>query len=52
LVGIITLNEGQRDLILTLLPDALAAEGLSEVDLAGKNGLERLFIKSLENVQV
>ncbi|MBD2745992.1 AAA family ATPase [Microvirga sp. BT688] len=50
-IGIITLNEPQRDLILTLLPDALAKEGLSETDLAGGTGLERLFVKSLENVQ-
>nr|WP_280114227.1 hypothetical protein [Microvirga sp. BSC39] len=47
----ITLNEDQRDLILTLLPEALAKEGLSEIDLAGGKGLERLFVKALENVQ-
>jgi hypothetical protein len=50
-VGIITLNENQRDLILALLPDALASQGLSEVDLAGRAGHERLFVKALENVQ-
>jgi DNA polymerase III delta prime subunit len=50
-VGIITLNENQRDLVLTLLPDALASQGLSEVDLAGRSGHERLFVKALENVQ-
>ncbi|WP_262298600.1 AAA domain-containing protein [Microvirga sesbaniae] len=50
-VGIITLNENQRDLILTQLPEALEGQGLSELDLAGTNGHERHFVKALENVQ-
>lgn len=50
-IGIITMNERQRDLILTLLPDALASEGLSESDLAGRDGDEMPFVKALENVQ-
>ncbi len=50
-VGIITLNENQRDLILTLLPEALERQGLSDVDLAGSSGHERHFVKALENVQ-
>ncbi|QRM34826.1 AAA domain-containing protein [Microvirga sp. VF16] len=50
-VGIITLNENQRDLILTLLPEALERQSLSELDLAGTNGHGRHFVKALENVQ-
>jgi hypothetical protein len=50
-VGIITLNENQRNLILMLLPEALANTGLSEIDLAGRSGHEKLFVKALENVQ-
>ncbi|SCY98804.1 DEAD/DEAH box helicase [Microvirga guangxiensis] len=50
-VGIITMNEKQRDLILALLPDALSNAGLSEADLAGRDGNEKLFVKALENVQ-
>jgi DNA polymerase III delta prime subunit len=50
-VGIITMNERQRDLILAHLPDALASEGLSEDDLAGRGGYEMPFVKALENVQ-
>ncbi len=50
-VGIITLNENQRDLILTLLPEALGGKNLTEADLAGGNGNEKLFVKALENVQ-
>jgi DNA polymerase III delta prime subunit len=50
-VGIITMNESQRNLILAHLPDALASEGLSEADLAGRSGLEMPFVKAVENVQ-
>jgi hypothetical protein len=50
-VGIITLNENQRDLVLSLLPEALERQSLSEVDLAGRNGHEKHFVKALENVQ-
>jgi hypothetical protein len=50
-VGIITMNERQRDLILAHLPEALASEGLSETDLAGRGGYEMPFVKALENVQ-
>jgi hypothetical protein len=34
-----------------LLPEALANAGLSEIDLAGRSGHEKLFVKALENVQ-
>jgi hypothetical protein len=50
-VGIITLNENQRDLILSLLPEALERAGLSELDIAGRRGQEKHFVKALENVQ-
>ncbi|WP_160195353.1 AAA domain-containing protein [Microvirga sp. BSC39] len=50
-VGIITMNESQRDLILALLPDALESEGFSETDLAGRSKSETLFVKTLDNVQ-
>ncbi|MBM1175218.1 DEAD/DEAH box helicase [Microvirga arabica] len=50
-VGIITMNQSQRNLILTLLPDALASEGLSEIDCAASTESEMLFVKTLENVQ-
>lgn len=50
-VGIVTLNENQRNLIMTLLPNALAKEELSDVDLAGPCGTDKVFVKALENVQ-
>ena len=54
-LGLVTLNQKQMDLVLDLLDQAIAADPKAvqyENDWLEKNeGLERLFVKNLENVQ-